>query len=292
MVLVLTIGQTVGYQEYMSTNYSDTKILLDFFSGSHGHFLEYVINTWIFNGPRVPDLFTALGASHGIKTHEKYQQHKTVCCGHFTEFNKYSNTPDKLIRITIGSDWARYIYQINVMFRAGDLPIGKKILNTNEMVRNTPRLYRNEWYSKFNFVENGYQLPGQWRWSNVPSFDFPMESLFDVVNFYKELYRLSHYLQQSFTPDKELSTMFESFLDKNQGWQYWLKAKFIVEQSLASKSMQFDSDSICQALINTLLSQCTGVFDGNLFDHNSYANTTQQITQAVEQHLITFDSKF
>jgi hypothetical protein len=33
------------------------KIYLDFFSGSHGHFLEYVINTWLFKGPCVDNIF-------------------------------------------------------------------------------------------------------------------------------------------------------------------------------------------------------------------------------------------
>lgn len=276
----------------MNTESTTPIILLDFFSGSHGHFLEYVINTWLFNGPRVPNLFTDLGTSHGIRTHHQYQQSKIVCSGHYTEFKIHKVSPHKLIRISINSDWANYIYQINVMARAGDIPIEKKILLINQVVRDIPRLYRNEWFSKFNFTENGYRLPEHWYWPDVVAFDFPMESLFDVVNFYQELYRLAEYLQQSFKPDRELGTVFENFLIKNQGWQYWHKAKLIVDQTLLGKTMSFDSDQILEALINTLMSQCVGMFEGVLFDHDQYPRNTKQLQTAVEKHVLTFDKKF
>lgn len=267
-------------------------ILLDFFSGSHGHFLEYVVNTWLFGGPKVPNLFTALGTSHGIRSHQQYEQQKIVCGGHYSEYNLFTVAPQKVIRISIDSNWGNYIYQINVMSRAGDIPIEKKIIQTSQLVRETPRLYRNEWFSKFNFKENGYTLPGNWRWPDLPAFEFRMESLFDHIEFYQELYRLSAYLEQSFRPDEDLSQTLQSFLDKNQGWQYWQKAKRIVEQTLLGNSMSFDGDEILQALVNSILSQCVGVFDGVLFDADAYPTDTLQLQSALQQHLMTFDHKF
>lgn len=276
----------------VSIKTNNDKMLLDFFSGSHGHFLEYVINTWFFDAPRIPNIFTNLGTCHGIRTHQSYQQQKIVCGGHYSEFNWSATVPHKLIRISINSDWANYIYQINVMTRAGDIPIEKKILLTPQIVRNTPRLYRNEWFSKFNFVGNGYRLPGQWRWNNIEAFEFRLESLFDIVEFYQELRKLSAYLQQSFKPDEELGRLFQSFLDKNQGWQYWQKAKQIADQTLLGNTMSFDSNEILQALINSLLAQSVGVFDGNLFDADEYPTDTLQIQKVIQQHLLTFDQKF
>lgn len=266
-------------------------ILLDFFSGSHGHFLEYVINTWLFGGPKVPNLLTELGTSHGIRSHQQYEQQKIVCGGHYSEYNLLTVAPQKVIRISIDSNWGNYIYQINVMSRAGDIPIEKKI-QTSQLVRETPRLYRNEWFSKFNFKENGYTLPSNWRWPDLPAFEFRMESLFDNIEFYQELYRLSAYLQQSFRPDEDLSRTLQSFLNKNQGWQYWQKAKRIVDQTLLGNSMSFDGDEILQALVNSILSQCVGVFDGVLFDADAYPTDTLQLQSALQQHLMTFDHKF
>lgn len=267
-------------------------ILLDFFSGSHGHFLEYVVNTWFFGGPKVPNLFTDLGTCHGIRAHQQYEQQKIVCGGHYSEYNLSTAAPQKIIRISIDSDWGNYIYQINVMSRAGDIPIEKKIQQTSQLIRETPRLYRNEWFSKFNFVENSYSLPGNWRWPDLAAFEFRMEALFDHVEFYQELYRLSAYLQQSFQPDSDLSRVLESFLNKNQGWQYWHRAKLIAQQTLLGNSMSFDSDEILQALINTILSQCVGIYDGVLFDTDHYPTDTLLLYSALHQHLAAFDHKF
>jgi hypothetical protein len=38
--------------------------LIDFHGATHGHFLEYIINTWIYQGSRVDNVFTELGTCH------------------------------------------------------------------------------------------------------------------------------------------------------------------------------------------------------------------------------------
>ena len=91
------------------------KIYLDFFSGSHGHFLEYVINTWLFKGPRVNNIFNALGASHRIRSNSKYMVDRVVTAKHYSEFNINNDIPDQVIRISISHDYAKWIYQINII---------------------------------------------------------------------------------------------------------------------------------------------------------------------------------
>lgn len=267
-------------------------IYLDFFSGSHGHFLEYVINTWLFKGPRVSAIFTDLGASHLIRKDPGYMSNRFVIANHYTEFKKLDNKPDSVIRIGIDSEWANYIYQINVMCRAGDIPIEKKITNTPAHVRDNPVLLRNEWYSKFNSLEDGYAAPTTWEWQDVPSFNFPMESLFDIVEFYQSLHKLANFLQTTFVPDAELAKLLEQFLDKNQGWQYYKKSKELVAAALSAKSVSFDSNEILQALVNSLLSKSVGLFDGAMFDNKVYPNNTVDIWNHVLHHLETFDAKF
>jgi len=265
---------------------------LDFFSGSHGHFLEYVINTWIFKGPRVPNIFTEHGSCHRIRNDTAYMAHRIVKAAHYTEFNIPQIISPKLIRININQDWANWIYQINVMSRAGDIPLEKKIKSTPESVRNSPAKFRNEWYAKFNSTVDGYPLPGHWRWPDAAVFEFGMESLFDLVEFYNELYRLAEYLEMTFVPDQELSDLLEEFLAKNQGWQYYKKCKHLVHAAIAGNNIEFFSDEILQALINSLLSKSLGIFDGELFDDDSYPTTTCQVWTAADQHLKTFDQRF
>lgn len=266
--------------------------ILDFYSGSHGHFLEYVINTWLFKGPRVPNIFNSLGASHRIRNDHLYMQHRLVEADHYSEFEKNISDPTKIVRITISEDWANWVYQINVLARAGDIPLEKKIALTPESVRNIPKDFRREWYSKFNFVDNGYNCPTTWRWPNIPSFEFAMESLFDLADFYNELYRLSNFLEITFVPDRELSRIWNDFLEKNQGWQYYTKCKHLYQYALTGHNIEFSSDEISQALLNSMISKSIGVFDGSLFDNDLYPTTTDQLWQAIEYHLTNFDQKF
>lgn len=267
-------------------------IYLDFFSGSHGHFLEYVINTWLHTGPRVHNIFTEHGSCHQIRKDKDYMAHRIVKAAHYTEFNISQNIPTKLIRININQDWTNWIYQINVMSRAGDIPLEKKVKLTLESVRHSPSKFRNEWYAKFNSTVNGYHLPGNWRWPDAAVFEFSMESLFDLVEFYNELYRLAEFLEITFVPDQELSDLLEEFLTKNQGWQHYKECKHLVHATIAGNNIEFFSNEISQALINSLLSKSVGLFDGELFDNDDYPTTTGQIWNIMDQHLKTFDQRF
>jgi hypothetical protein len=267
-------------------------IYLDFFSGSHGHFLEYVINTWLFKGPRVQNIFTAQGASHGIRNNQAYMQHRVVQSAHYTEFGVELKNPNKLIRISINQNWTNWIYQINVVARAGDIPLEKKITLVPESVRSVAKQFRNNWYAKFNSLSDGYNCPGDWIRSDIPAFDFPMESLFDPVNFYTELYKLAAFLETTFVPDLELSMLLDEFLHQNQGWQYYTKSKHLATAAFAGKKIEFASDEILQALINSILSSAVGVFDGELFDSNNYPTSTLVVSELITQHLQTFDERF
>ena len=119
-----------------------------------------------------------------------------------------------------------------------------------------------------------------------------MESLFDLVEFYNELYRLAEFLEITFVPDQELSDLLEEFLNRNQGWQYYKECKNLTHAAITGNSIEFFSNEISQALINSLLSKSVGIFDGELFDNDSYPNNTCQIWNTVDQHLKTFDQKF
>jgi hypothetical protein len=62
-------------------------IAIDFYSGSHGHFLEYVINTYIFKGSKIKNIFTDLGTSHLIRDDISYMDQRMVEARHYSEFN-------------------------------------------------------------------------------------------------------------------------------------------------------------------------------------------------------------
>ena len=43
----------------------------------------------------------------------------------YSEFNINNDIPDQVIRISISHDYAKWIYQINIIERAGDIPAEK-----------------------------------------------------------------------------------------------------------------------------------------------------------------------
>jgi len=270
-------------------------ILLDFDAGSHGHFLEYVINTWVFKGPRLKEVFTNIGASHLTRRDDEYMAKKVVTANHYSEYTISQETPHKVIRITINQDWANWIYQINILARGGNISLGKKLPNIPASIRANPNTLRQAFYAKFNMLD-GYSdikmpwpkpLPGtNWLWQDVPSFGFPMESLFDLTEFYNKLYQLADFLETTFVPDQELSNLLTEFLDKNQGWQYYIKSKQLVHSALTGgQPVKFDSDEILQAFINSIITKSTKMTDGKLFKDNEYPTDTNELWNAIDHYL-------
>lgn len=272
-------------------NKNSTMIFLDFFSGSHGHFLEYVINTYIFKGPRVSNFFTELGASHGIRHDADYMSNRIVYAGHYTEFDIIiPEKPTQVVRISTTSQMEQSIYQINIMHRAGDIPVEKKMMLIPESVRNNKSQLRLDYFSKLS--DTGYSLPGNWRWNDVPNYEFAMGSLFDLCDFYIELKKLAHFLNHSFSPDESLAKLWQEFMQRNQGWNYWKTSQDLITKALANENFEFNADLWTQALLNYLLEQSIGICDGVLFDNNTYPSNTNQLYQIVQQYIQDFDNRF
>ena len=267
-------------------------ILLDFYSGSHGHFLEYVINTYIFRGPKLDNIFTPLGTSHLPSLDQEYKKNQTVKSAHFSEFNLSTSAPIKVIRITISEFMEQVCYQINVDSRAGDIPQEKKIQQIPLDVQTDPAALRNQYYSKLINVDNGYPLPGNWRWNDVPTFEFQMIDLYNPINFYSKLKKLAHFVEHSFNPDESLYTLWKQFIAMNHGVQTWKKCQNLIEKSLANESFQFESTFMEQALLNCLLTNTIGICDGPLFTCAEYPTNTQDIHTEISSFIKLFDDRF
>ena len=135
-------------------------MLLDFYAGSHGHFLEYLINVYIFRCPGVDKIFTSLGTSHGILADTNYMDRRLIVAGHYSELNVPTTDPVSVVRIQINTNYGKIIYQINVDCRAGDIPVEKKRQNIPVEIRSMSDLLRNNYFSKLKFPEYGYKIPG------------------------------------------------------------------------------------------------------------------------------------
>ena len=267
---------------------SDSTCIIDFYSGSHGHFLEYVVNSYIFKGPRIENVLTNLGTSHGPKLSSLYRESRMIRCGHYSEFDRpLSQDPKQIVRISVSSTFEKTVYQINVMHRAGDIPVEKKIMDIPDSIRNNTSLLRNDYYSKLH--DNGYTVPKKWKWDQIPNYEFSMGSLYNLHDFYNELQMLADFLAHSFTPDQSLVGLWREFMQKNQGWQCWNQAQILLQKSLANEDYEFLADVWTQAVLNSFLSKCVRIYDGELFENFNYPTNTQQIYTIIQKHLINLD---
>jgi hypothetical protein len=262
------------------------KFVLDFYSGSHGHFLEYLINTWIFQIPKHALIFNPLGASHNIRDNPEYMSQRIVVGKHYTEFNREVLTdPEKVVRVTINKPWANWVFQINVAHRAGDVPISLKMLDTPTHIREVPHLYRNEWFSKLNDQKFGYPVMSKkWRWPNSLAFEFPIDSLFSISTLYKTMHACADFFNMRFVPDQELIIVWEEFLKKNQGWQTYTKCINIVNSVVTYKQLEFNTTILEQAVINSLLVQTHRYYTGDLYTNNDYPTNTDQLRAMLTDH--------
>jgi hypothetical protein len=269
--------------------------LIDFHGATHGHFVEYIINTWIYQGPRVDNAFTELGTCHNPRQDANYCKNLQIWCNHFTELSKerpYLSTPVKIVRITVDTQEGKIIHMINNMYRVADITLERSYQKIPLNVRSSPSRLRNDWYSKLTDRENQYRLDYAWRFPEVLAFEFAMESLYDATALYRTMQECAAYLEQRFIPDVKFYETWQQFITLNQGVQMFNKCKHLVESTLAKHSIDFDSIAPEQALINAMLGQTVGIFDGVLFANDQYPTNTLELWDLVLNHLDVFDQKF
>lgn len=264
--------------------------VIDFQAGTHGHFLEYVINTWIYGGPRLPSIFTSTGASHVIHTDPGYCRAQKIHCGHFTEYGLDLDVPEKIIRLVRRTIPGHWIHAINVMHRVGENTLDGNYSQLPKSLLGDPVGLRNHWYSVL--TESCQDSELSWKWEDQNIFEFPMENLYNFYDFYFTLQQSAKYLDFKFSPDQELYQTWHEFVSKNQGLQIYLKSQKILEHAMGQKNLEFQTSVIEQAMINRMLSDLTDLFDGALFELATYPTQAQEIWQHIDHALKSFDCRF
>jgi hypothetical protein len=270
----------------------DFNYVIDFHGASHGHFLEYLINTWIYNGPRVPRVFTDLGTSHMPRLDPDYRDGCMIKCNHYTELNIENSVPEKIVRISIDDQPSQWIHMVNVMYRVGDVSLEKSYTRIPSEVVKSPSSLRTNWFSKLTDAENTYKIDYEWRWPESDAFYFPMHHLYDLTALYQTMNQCAAFLEQKFTPDQEFCKVWKEFVEFNQGLQCYQRSKKIVEMAFENKDFEFEAIEPEQALINVLLATTVNMHDGTLFTDDQYPTNTKQLWTIIKTHLDEFDNKF
>lgn len=251
------------------------RYIIDFYPGSHGHFLEYAINTWIFGGPKVQNIFTDIGTCHGTYNDNRYMLSKRVLCGHFSETKRPIPVEcEKIIRISVSSFFEQCCLQINATNRAGDIPRAHKELKLSDSVLNDPVQLRNIYFSRF--VDAEHQLSSSIQWCNTQCsvLEINMSDLYNLLDFFAALQRIAAFLTRQFKPDNDIIAVWQKFMSLNHGVCSWNKANQFVTATILQMPYEDNLNIEEQALVNVLLSQTMNIYSGELFDSIEYPTNT------------------
>lgn len=208
-------------------------IPLDFVAGTHGHFLEYVLNRGFGFAPADFLPFTALGSSHQMPMH--YKKNRKIVCGHWFETDpKVVTTSRHVIRIVFDKDDLLLVSSLSLL-RAADQNIHNDQLDQDTRSKldnayyqqmlidiyraypfldrsdtNIPRYVLRE-YFKFGFANpeiNGYwkKLQSMLSLSAVQEFRVELKCFYDVDRLINTCIKMSAWLglpfeYQSWLPD-------------------------------------------------------------------------------------------
>lgn len=214
-------------------------IPIDFVAGSHGNFLETILNKG-FNIIEPGDTFTSTGTSHRKSTH--YQQNKLFSAKHwFQEYStEYMKQFDKIISIRFDQDDLLLLSSVSLL-RAGDMNIDQTYLEIDtrtklnnqfyshiidQIDRAYPFLDRNESSIPRNvlreFFKFGFRTPdinGFWSkqkemqyHSNANVFIFKFKSFYDIDQLVAQIKHLEQFVDMKFEFLDEFYERHQKFL--------------------------------------------------------------------------------
>jgi hypothetical protein len=276
--------------------------VIDFAPGHHGHFLEYVVNNYIFNiDAPVKNLFQSSGAAHNINISTRYQERKIVTSGHYSSFDYvYPSDTRKVIWVKHAPE-LDFVLLVNVFHRCHPDAVTGKDVNIREIMQlhqdamfesgQSLAKLRSNWYAKLqerHFAQ--YESKHQ---TDLATFDFDYSSFFYIDKFILELRTLADFLQSKFTYNQSFVTLYQEFISKNQGWHQYRHARALLDAVLTNRSESIDqSDWQTQSWTNHQLSQLFKIYDGELYSTDQYPSDTRYIHNLIAKFIVDYDANF
>lgn len=271
--------------------------LIDFAPGLHGHFLEYVINRYVFSvEPQLDSIFQSSGACHPINTDHAYQEDKLITQGHFSSFGYlYPSTVQKIVFVEHDPD-LDFILLVNMYYRCHPDSVNAQDFNIKEITQLQESLmfagsdheFKNNWYSKL--MEHRFEHADKQPSAVLPMYRFKYSSFFDLYKFLLELRNTADFLEHTFSFDPSLILLWTEFIDRNQGYSLWTQGNTLFENIASGTDAKIDNDWKLHAYLNYKISKVFRLYDHpRLFGAEKYPTTTQEIFDIIVDHIRNFD---
>lgn len=276
---------------------------IDFFAGTHGNFLELLINLFVY---RIDfdigaSQFNANGACH-VKNEQKGYYPK-ILCHHYTFLGRTFSPRDLVIEIHC-EQRDMLAAMVNSLVRSGDevmdithlhtgtvkkllqLPKAKPFLDTltqeHGIRDNYPKsLIRNYFYSKFDIAEHGLDQFNEF--SHVGSkMKFPFSAFYNLEDLYYHLNQCARFLNHEFVPDLRLVTLWQDFMSCNQGYASAVRCQRIIHAVLAQQDMDMSGLNLVEeAWIMHRLIEMFRCYDHSALVNDEFLTSTKDLADAI-----------
>jgi hypothetical protein len=281
--------------------------VIDFSPGLHGHFLEYVLNRYIFQiETRVKSIFQSTGACHPINTDKVYQDKKLIHRGHYSAFeNPYPIGIKKVIFIDHDPE-LDFVMLCNIYHRCHPDSVNAEDFNVeeiNEMHESmtlldnkgrdhyTTRDFKNDWYAKL--MERHFEHASRQPVTDLPVMKFGIKSFFNLYDFLLEIRRAANFLDHTFNFDKSLIDLWYEFISRNQGYQAWAECRKLFELIVSGADVDIVNDWKIHAYLNYQISKVFHLYDHpRLFAQETYPTSTREIHDIIADHVNKFDQRW
>lgn len=273
---------------------------IDYFGGTHGNFLELIINLFIYQINYNEDqLFNKNGACHVKDSSLNY--FTKIKCMHYSYYDIPFGADDRVIEITCKEN-NMLIALTNSLLRAGDevidisnleretikklsvLPKARLLLN--DLIKehgeqlNYPRsVIRNYFYSKFDNPDFGINLFNNFQHQG-PTLAFPFDAFFNLEDFFLNLNKCAFFLNMNFYPTDQTVKIWKKFIEVNQGYHSQQKCNQIMHYILTNQSMDISNINLVEeAWILYRLSQIFRCYDHPLLNVDQFVTDTKEISR-------------
>lgn len=274
--------------------------VIDFAPGLHGHFLEYVINRYVFAvEAQVNSIFQSSGACHPINTDPVYQAHKLIERGHYSAFQYPYPTTTKKIVFVEHDPVLDFVLLTNIYYRCHPDSIGVEDFNVEEvkqlqqgmMFNGSDSDLKNNWYNKL--MEHHFDHAARQPCTDLPVFRFRYQSFFRLYDFLAELKAVADFLEHTFRFDQSLVTLWQDFIARNQGLKHWQTSNTLFESIVSGNNVDIEDDWKIHAHLNYQISQVFKLYDHpRLFSQEQYPTTTKEVHNIIVDHINVFDQRW
>jgi hypothetical protein len=235
---------------------------------------------------------------HPIALDSTYQQNRIVHKGHYSSFDcQYPIDTTNIIFVKHNPEFD-LILLTNIFYRCHSTALDVDDNNVTSM--HTDNMFnpdgtvvalRNNWYAKL--MERHFALTEKKYSTDLPTFDFDYASFFSLDQFLLELKKVADFLNNNFVFDKSLVSLWQEFIDRNQGYQLFLQSNQVFNQIVSGESFPIDPDWKMQAYINYKISTTFKLYDQlELFQKENYPTNTKQIYELIIDHIENYHQKF